>query len=289
MLKLVNQDSPARIRVEFPADAHGGELYSAHLSFCPNPVCTCASVELSLFRDSAGKQEASIPDFCFEVDVVKQALYSDAKDAGKYDRVMGQAFVDQLTGDDWQLLWEQYYGYKRQIAAETPDTELNTYFPAAEIEESGVMMGFRDILPFDESLAIEVEDRQILLDDQYCVRPGCSCTDSFVTLINEGRSGQGAAEQGFPTIKVDYRAGRWGVENQGGEDTTLLREVAEELASEQSRARLERRHNRLRSLYLMYKRTHRQPQRSSTTKVGRNDPCPCGSGKKYKKCCMPGH
>ena len=22
------------------------------------------------------------------------------------------------------------------------------------------------------------------------------------------------------------------------------------------------------------------------TKVGRNDPCPCGSGKKYKKCCL---
>lgn len=26
-------------------------------------------------------------------------------------------------------------------------------------------------------------------------------------------------------------------------------------------------------------------QSISTTKVGRNDPCPCGSGKKYKKCC----
>jgi preprotein translocase subunit SecA len=23
----------------------------------------------------------------------------------------------------------------------------------------------------------------------------------------------------------------------------------------------------------------------SGAKVGRNDPCPCGSGKKYKKCC----
>ena len=22
-------------------------------------------------------------------------------------------------------------------------------------------------------------------------------------------------------------------------------------------------------------------------KVSRNDPCPCGSGKKYKKCCYP--
>ncbi|MFQ5707100.1 MAG: YecA family protein [bacterium] len=26
-----------------------------------------------------------------------------------------------------------------------------------------------------------------------------------------------------------------------------------------------------------------------TSKIGRNDPCPCGSGKKYKKCCMASH
>ena len=25
--------------------------------------------------------------------------------------------------------------------------------------------------------------------------------------------------------------------------------------------------------------------RLTSTKIGRNDPCPCGSGKKYKKCC----
>jgi len=24
----------------------------------------------------------------------------------------------------------------------------------------------------------------------------------------------------------------------------------------------------------------------SEKKIGRNDPCPCGSGKKYKKCCL---
>jgi preprotein translocase subunit SecA len=27
-----------------------------------------------------------------------------------------------------------------------------------------------------------------------------------------------------------------------------------------------------------------QPFTRSTTKVGRNDPCPCGSGKKFKQC-----
>jgi hypothetical protein len=26
------------------------------------------------------------------------------------------------------------------------------------------------------------------------------------------------------------------------------------------------------------------PQKRKEAKVGRNDPCPCGSGKKYKKC-----
>jgi hypothetical protein len=27
-------------------------------------------------------------------------------------------------------------------------------------------------------------------------------------------------------------------------------------------------------------------ERSMNKKLGRNDPCPCGSGKKYKKCCL---
>jgi uncharacterized protein YecA (UPF0149 family) len=29
-----------------------------------------------------------------------------------------------------------------------------------------------------------------------------------------------------------------------------------------------------------------EPLPPPTKKVGRNDPCPCGSGKKFKKCCM---
>ncbi|MEO0529310.1 MAG: SEC-C metal-binding domain-containing protein [Planctomycetota bacterium] len=29
-----------------------------------------------------------------------------------------------------------------------------------------------------------------------------------------------------------------------------------------------------------------EPIRNRDEKVGRNDPCPCGSGKKYKQCCL---
>lgn len=27
-------------------------------------------------------------------------------------------------------------------------------------------------------------------------------------------------------------------------------------------------------------------ERAKRGKIGRNEPCPCGSGKKYKKCCL---
>lgn len=30
----------------------------------------------------------------------------------------------------------------------------------------------------------------------------------------------------------------------------------------------------------------KQPFVREEPRVGRNDPCPCGSGKKYKKCCL---
>ncbi|RPJ78912.1 MAG: hypothetical protein EHJ94_08795, partial [Deltaproteobacteria bacterium] len=29
----------------------------------------------------------------------------------------------------------------------------------------------------------------------------------------------------------------------------------------------------------------KEPRKRESEKVGRNSPCPCGSGKKYKKCC----
>lgn len=31
---------------------------------------------------------------------------------------------------------------------------------------------------------------------------------------------------------------------------------------------------------------HEPPPARATPKVGRNDPCPCGSGRKYKRCCL---
>lgn len=38
-------------------------------------------------------------------------------------------------------------------------------------------------------------------------------------------------------------------------------------------------------LFEQYERKHLQKLPAKKVKIGRNDPCPCGSGKKYKRCC----
>ena len=50
---------------------------------------------------------------------------------------------------------------------------------------------------------------------------------------------------------------------------------------------------RIKRHYRMFKDLIEKENRKATSiksdkrvKIGRNDPCPCGSGKKYKKCCM---
>ena len=40
--------------------------------------------------------------------------------------------------------------------------------------------------------------------------------------------------------------------------------------------------------YLKEMKHHPTPSQRARRKVGRNDVCPCGSGKKFKKCCLFG-
>ncbi|HEY7862033.1 MAG TPA: SEC-C metal-binding domain-containing protein [Thermoanaerobaculia bacterium] len=42
----------------------------------------------------------------------------------------------------------------------------------------------------------------------------------------------------------------------------------------------------LREPYLEAAGGKKKPYRAPAAAIGRNDPCPCGSGKKYKKCCL---
>ncbi len=78
------------------------------------------------------------------------------------------------------------------------------------------------------------------------------------------------------------------------EKERLVREeqrlLVENEKAEQEQRRLlleqERTERELREAKLREQSLHRQVESSQSKRVGRNDPCPCGSGKKFKKCCI---
>ncbi len=68
------------------------------------------------------------------------------------------------------------------------------------------------------------------------------------------------------TVSFTARYSVNGVEQELREDATFTRETGQ-------------------WLYLDGDVHGHTPYRRESPKIGRNDPCPCGSGKKYKKCC----
>ena len=94
---------------------------------------------------------------------------------------------------------------------------------------------------------------------------------------------------GFEHFEEDLRRG---IEHPGeprlpdDRDSTLFGDTVEELSgwycfSEQYRADQERWRQQAEANLLLS-----QPFENPFKGVGRNDPCPCGSGKKFKKCCL---
>ncbi len=171
MLEQIETQIGSKFEFTFSSGEHAGEHYSVELGFCPNPVCQCGIISMSVLVDGTENSETTVPSLEFSVDVLKKDLDTYNEDASRYNRNFGKAFVHYLTDEDWLLLTDVLHSYKRQISDETPDEELDTQFPADEIERSGTMVGYNEILPYAEYKVLEIEDRDYILDGQYCVKP----------------------------------------------------------------------------------------------------------------------
>lgn len=63
-----------------------------------------------------------------------------------------------------------------------------------------------------------------------------------------------------------------------------LQVIGEEINEEEEKRRKLEEEEQIKQLQQMYIKAH-TPWRKRYD-IGRNDPCPCGSGKKYKNCCI---
>ena len=96
-----------------------------------------------------------------------------------------------------------------------------------------------------------------------------------------------ASEELF-SVNLTYRKKKWGTLE--GQNLSVTADTVRSAIEEQIPdiyKKLLNRHIKLKSIYSHCKKKHFSHQEPvHLPKVGRNAPCPCGSGKKYKQCCL---
>jgi hypothetical protein len=152
------------------------------------------------------------------------------------------------------------------------------------MEQNGDMLAYNDVLPYGDQLLFTIIGKKWIILDQYCLQPKCSCTEivlSFSLIKDQARR-----QKATSSFWLDYKKKKWTpIENEPFPvDVEALRSTIEAQLPDFYEA-LANRHKKLKKIYANSKK--KPPgQPIHLAKVGRNDSCPCGSGKKYKKCCM---
>jgi len=273
---------------------------------CPTPGCDCrTAIVLSttgdrealiargapvrsawLRREGHAKAASKAPDvtaFALDIDSgeVLPAYSEDVRAVFDVDaHPTARAVIDRIDGEVLDAIARLWYRGKNW-----PDPEEERRV-AAQIKIEDWRPG--EFIPWGEALVgvrqdiYRLGDRVFDAIDLYCVAEGCACgvvVLSFAPVAPRGSPDPGAV-----------RVGRSG-------------KVIFEPAHERHRVRLEELWAAFRKRYPRF--VERFARRSAvmqeisgrvvgvpsgtiarrTAKVGRNDPCPCGTGKKYKKCC----
>ncbi|HEX5051771.1 MAG TPA: SEC-C metal-binding domain-containing protein [Planctomycetota bacterium] len=296
--KLVTDERTIRlvITADDPAAPDTGHRTEYTLEVCPSPTCHCC--DMTMVRTPATATDLARPaEFLldpFEHTVVATAVTRSATDLLP-PVPPGPAIAAAIATEDWTRLRHAFFAAKATAFATIDCSREVTEFPFAEVERHGTLVPLRHIIPFAPSFAPPTNDsREFLVDEQYCARPGCDCTESVVglhvCLVEDASSPRKRAEP-LVDFQVDWRHNRWRIagatrpltaEEEGLRDRLLA-------ANPNLLAELRRRHEIMHELYEASAAAFRVgvsiPYRAAP-RIGRNDPCPCGSGRKYKRCCL---
>jgi len=199
-------------------------------------------------------------------------------------RVAHERLVSLGLNFDGLLLDELW---RRQVRKRGDDADKMTRRPPWHYE-TGNVLAWVDVCKNARRDRLAVGEEYVSVFDCYCPSPECSCAEALVSFETN-------PDNPIGTVKVRFATGT--IEFEPDSSMEQLREVWA--------AYTERWPNYLEVLPSRYKRLRAalhdvlveemridesftvsvNPQRRGEPKVGRNKPCPCGSGRKYKRCC----
>ncbi len=273
------------------------------LAVCANPSCGCPDVELECIPEGpiSGDRRQG---FRFWLDVEKRELFHGGDPMPPPESLaFGAAVAAELGEVDWLALSECLRETKARQLRESAGHEGT--FPPEVLSGEVFMVGYAEIFPRASGFEFQIDSENWLADDQYCVNPECRCREALLSFIPLSDEAPPESIPDAPAAFYDYKRARFTPAHEPSgqpalaELFRLLRQAHPNLELQ-----LKQRHLEMRTLYrqALQNRSEAESgdaqsetasgitspapvQKDRSAKAGRNDPCPCGSGRKYKKCC----
>jgi preprotein translocase subunit SecA len=263
--------------------------YFIHLNVCKNAKCNCGIIKLIV-----SKQEELLEDkieYVIPMDVhnktIKSTSDKDFKSIENNKDAVRNFFLENLTREDWHLLSVEYFEMKFDIIEQVNVNEIDYEFSREHIEDEALMVFYSDI--FEASFfQLELENESYEISDYYCKNPQCNCTDVYLEIFKIKRiRGRKNTSNSLGEIKYNYKTFETTIEGKYQKEKELVFNKLKE-KYENLQHIFERRHKIVKELFkkVIIKFEKEQIESAKYKNRGRNELCPCGSGKKFKNCCL---
>lgn len=181
-----------------------------------------------------------------------------------------QYVQSQIDGELLDVLHEKWLRSKGMKSVPKTDWESR---------DPGDLVGWYEAHPSDRPDVYQDDDGAFIAEDLFCVKPTCTCDEAVVAFV----PAKVAHAQDVGSIRLRISTLDILERRVEANDAALLDRLWHAFSARHRRltSRLSERNKQMVELASNH---FRAPVRS-TPRAGRNEPCPCGSGKKYKRCC----
>ena len=282
---------------KFELEIDENELYECNLYICSKPQCKCTEIQVSAkpLSQSAIKDWNGMKiGFMLDVDEKKLSKSTIEKSSGPA-KAFGRNVCNELSSKQWKMIRNLFYSVKYSGTKKIDPKKEIIDFSYEEVENKSMMVCRNEVLPWTEPQIIQLENKKYFMEEQYCVKPGCTCKDVYLSIYPyievAAPNGKEIALKEEFVFFVNHEKRIFNDNLKGekpkGKALQMLEAVLKkypDLLSE-----LKTRQDFLQQLYKTSRKANYKPEVKQTQatlrKVGRNSPCSCGSGKKFKKCC----
>jgi hypothetical protein len=288
------------------SDCGLGGLYSVSLkaTYCINPDCNCGGVVLYPARVS-GTEVTPWVELAKEIKFILNPQTGEIGAMGP-ESSLRQTILERLKAKIDRR--QRTRLAKKRMEVLRQNCEDGWRYRDWSDFRPGLLMGWADIFPESIAPSIQIAGGIYFLDDSYCCTFGCSCTEVMLTVLSHGENAEICGN-----VRFDYSSGRATAESPSRLPAKLLLDIVNGMFKQHPtlRAEIRRRgefmagpvatfvHESVKvprsappSSCLRSRAVAPPPEVASKSsarpfgRVGRNEACPCGSGQKYKKCCL---